>query len=215
MEILFDPINLLLVVAAITILVWLKSVLGQRTGFERSDKQIEILDPKPKPQIQQKQTAKVIEVDWHKDIELSASTNLDELKKIQPDFDVLHFLTGAKAAHEMILVAFAQGDKKSLKPLLNKSVFDSFQNAIDENKKTGASIPFKFVGVKTAKITMISVDKKTASIGVNYESEIVSGEEKAVSSQIENWVFEKELNSKDPNWKLASTDDSAIAPSEK
>ncbi len=215
MQILFDPINLLLLVAAITVLLWLKSVLGQRTGFEKSEKQTEILDPKPKPQIQQKQTAKVIEVDWHKDIELSASTSLDELKKIQPDFDVQHFLNGAKAAHEMILVAFTQGDRTTLKPLLNKAVFDSFQNAIIESQKMGNSIPFRFVGVKTAKITMISIDKKSASIGVNFESEIVCGDEKAVTNQIEHWVFERELNSKDPNWRLASTDDSAIASSEK
>ena len=85
MEILFDPINLLLLVAAVTVLMWLKSVLGQRTGFERSEKQIEILPPDPKPQTQKTQSAKVIEVDWNKDIEPLASTSLGELKKYQPD----------------------------------------------------------------------------------------------------------------------------------
>ena len=207
MEILFDPINFLLIVAAITVLLWLKSVLGQRTGFERSEKQIEILPPSPKPQTQQIPAAKVIEVDWNKDIDPMASTDLEELKKIQPDFDVRHFLNGAKAAHEIILVAFAKGDKKSLQPLLNKSVFNSFESAIDDNQKIERANPFKFVGVKTAKITTIEIDKKIISIGVSFESEIVSGEEKAVTTQNEYWVFEKELSSENPNWKLASTDD--------
>ena len=207
MEILFDPINFLLIVAAITVLLWLKSVLGQRTGFERSEKQIEILPPNPKPQTRQKQTAKIIEVDWNKDLDPLASTGLDELKKIQPDFDVRHFLNGAKTAHEIILVAFAQGDKNSLKPLLNKSVFDAFESAIDKIQKTEGTKSFKFIGIKAAKIKSIEIDKKIISVGVNFESEIVSGEEKAVTTQNEYWVFEKELSSEDPNWKLASTDD--------
>lgn len=215
MEILFDPINFLLIVAAITVLLWLKSVLGQRTGFERSEKQIEILPPNPKPLVQQKPTAKVIEVDWNKDLASSASSGLDELLNIQPDFDVRHFLNGAKAAHEIILVAFANGDKKTLKPLLNKSVLDSFVSAIDENQKVERTNPFKFVGVKTAKITAIGIEKKIVSIGVNFESEIVSGNEKAVTTQNEYWVFERELSSENPNWKLASTDDPTPGSSEK
>ena len=207
MEIFFDPINLVLLVAAITVLLWLKSVLGQRTGLERSEKQIEILPPNPKLQTLKTPEAKVIEVDFRNDFEPSALSNLKDLKKIQPDFDVRHFMDGAKAAHEMIMIAFAGGDKKSLKPLLNKTVFNSFENAIDENQKNDKSQLFRFVGLKVAKIAAITIEKKSVSIGVNFESEIISRQETSISTQREHWTFERELDAVDPNWKLAATDD--------
>lgn len=209
MNIFSDPINLLLMVAAITILLWLRSVLGRRGGFERNEKPLESLPSNPKPSVQLGQTARISDADLSSFFEpgISKSAGFETVRKLQPDFDAGHFLAGAKTAHEMILVAFAEGDKKAMKPLLNKSVFDSFENAINENQKAGQAKLFKFVGVKNAKIANVEIEKKMISIGVNFESDIISGEEKSVSTQKEHWVFEKELNSKDPNWKLAATQD--------
>lgn len=208
MEILFDPLNLVLLVAAVTVLLWLKSVLGQRTGFERTTKQIDILPPTSAPQTLKVAEAKVIEVDFSKDFEPSAFSSFKELKKAQPDFDIRHFMDGAKAAHEMIMIAFAEGNKKPLKPLLSKAVLSSFESAIDENQKNGKTQLFTFVGLKTAKISGITVNQKSTSIGVNFESEIISAGEISITTQKEQWTFERDLNAVDPNWKLSATDDS-------
>ncbi len=220
MELLFDPINFLLLIAAITILWWLRSVLGQRTGLERSSKPIEIIPPEPTAASPQNQTAASKTENW--DQYSKPGTDLYEglaaLKKIRPDFNIGHFLDGAKSAHEMILVAFAQSDKKTLKPLLSKAVYDSFEKIIDENKATGNTNFFKFVGINAAKLHSAEVEKQNLVMGVKFESqiisatlnakkEVVSGDEKAVSVLKEVWTFERDLNSRDPNWTLVATQD--------
>jgi predicted lipid-binding transport protein (Tim44 family) len=226
MEVLFDPINFILLIAAITILWWLKSVLGQRTGLERTSKQIEIIPPSSKLNTQQDRPIKTIVEDWAQYAEPGStlSSRLETLRKVQPEFSIGHFLDGAKSAHEMILVAFSKGDKKSLKPLLSQAVYDSFEKAIDQDNAARNTKIFKFVGINSAKLYSAEVEKKTLALGVKFESEIisaslnankelVSGDEKAVSTLKECWIFERDLNSKDPNWILAATQDStAIEP---
>jgi predicted lipid-binding transport protein (Tim44 family) len=220
MELLFDPINFLLLIATITILWWLKSVLGQRTGFERPPNPIEIIPPTTKTTSAQNQADVVSIQNW--DRYAPAGTELYEglstLKKSKPGFNIEHFLDGAKSAHEIILVAFAQSDKKTLKPLLSKAVYDSFEKIIDENKASGNTNIFKFVGINSAKLHSVEIEKQNLIMGVKFESqiisatlnakkEIVSGDEKTVSSLKEVWTFERDLNSKDPNWILVATQD--------
>ena len=226
MEVLFDPINFILLIAAITILWWLKSVLGQRTGLERTSKQIEIIPPNSKLNTQQDRPIKTIAEDWTQYAEPGStlSSGLETLRKVQPEFSLRHFLDGAKSAHEMILVAFSKGDKKSLKPLLSQAVYDSFERAIDSDNAARNTKIFKFVGINSAKLYSAEVEKKSMALGIKFESEIisatlnenkevVSGDEKAVSTLKECWIFERDLNSKDPNWVLAATQDStAIEP---
>jgi predicted lipid-binding transport protein (Tim44 family) len=221
MDILFDPINFILLIAAISVFWWLRSVLGQRTGLERSTKQIEILPPISKQSLEQTQPAKIINENWQNIAEPGSDLvlGLDSIRKAEPEFNANHFLEGAKQAHEMILVAFAQGDKKALKPLLSKAVFDSFEKAIEGDRKLGNSNIFKFVSVISAKIMSAEIQNNVAAIGMKFESEIVSatlnsnkeviaGDDKTVSIVKEHWVFEREIGKKDPNWKLAATNDS-------
>ena len=222
MDVLFDPINFILLIAAISIFWWLRSVLGKRTGLERSTKQIEILPPISKQSLEQTNPAKIISENWQNIAEPGSdlALGLDSICEAEPEFNANHFLEGAKQAHEMILVAFAQGDKKALKPLLSKAVFDSFEKAIDSDRKLGNSNIFKFVSVISAKIMSAEIQNNVAAIGMKFESEIVSatlnsnkeviaGDDKTVSIVKEHWVFEREIGKKDPNWKLAATNDSS------
>ncbi len=219
MELLFDPVNFLLLIAAITILWWLRSVLGQRTGFERSSNPIEIIPPSQKTSAQNQ--ADVISIqNWDRYAQPGTELydGLAALKKIKPDFDIEHFLTGAKSAHEIILIAFAQGDKKTLKPLLSRAVYESFEKMIDENKAEGKTNTFKFIGINSSKLFSVEIEKQNLMMGVRFESqiisaslnakkEVISGDEKAVSVLKEVWTFERDLNSNDPNWTLVATQD--------
>lgn len=226
MEVLFDPINFILLIAAITVLWWLKSVLGQRTGLERTGKEIEIIPTNTKLNTQQDRPIKTIAEDWAQYAEPGStlSSGLEALRKAQPELNIRHFLDGAKSAHEMILIAFSKGDKKSLKQLLSQSVYDSFEKAIDSDNAAGNTKIFKFVGIKSAKLYSVEVEKKTMALGVKFESEIisatlnhnkevVSGDQKSVSTLKESWIFERDLNSKDPNWILVATQDSSAIES--
>ena len=222
MDILSDPINLLLLIAAITVLWWLKSVLGQRTGYERPSQPVEIITPGASPASPPAQSVELIDDEW-RNYALPGSalaTSLEAVKNAQSNFSFSHFLSGAKQAHEIVLTAFANGDKKTLKELLNKTVYDTFEKVIDENDSLGNTNVFKFVGVTAATIKTADLDKNIAAIGVNFTSEIISatlnskkevisGDEKTVSVLNERWIFERDLNSKDPNWKLAATHDPA------
>ncbi len=221
MEVLFDPINFILLIAAVTVLWWLKSVLGQRTGFERTSKEIEIIPPNTKLNTAPDRPTKTITEDWAQYAAPGStlSAGLETLRTVQPEFSIKHFLDGAKSAHEMILVAFSKGDKKTLKPLLSQAVYNSFEKAIDEDNAARNTKIFKFVGINSAKLYSADVEKKTMALGILFESEIisatlnvnkevVSGDEKAVSGLKEYWIFERDLNSKDPNWILAATQDS-------
>jgi predicted lipid-binding transport protein (Tim44 family) len=220
MEILFDPINFLLLIAAITIMWWLRSVLGQRTGLERSSNPIELIPPAPKA-VATQNNADVISIqNWERYAQPGTALfeGLAALKKIKPDFNIEHFLEGAKSAHEIILVAFAQSDKKTLKPLLSRPVFDSFEKIIDENKAAGNTSVFKFVGINSAKLNSAEIEKNALIMGVKFETqiisatlnanrELVSGDEKIVSTLREVWTFERDIDSKDPNWILVATQD--------
>ena len=221
MEVLFDPINFILLIAAVTVVWWLKSVLGQRTGFERTRQEIEIIPPNTKLNLEPERPIKTIAEDWAQYAAPGStlSAGLDALRTLQPEFSIRHFLDGAKAAHEMILVAFSKGDKKTLKPLLSQAVYNSFEKAIDQDNAARNTKIFKFVGINSAKLYSADVDKKTMALGIIFESEIisatlnenkevVSGDEKTVSILKEYWIFEHDLDSKDPNWILAATQDS-------
>src|SRR6058998_224055 len=70
-----------------------------------------------------------------------------------PSFDPRHFLTGARAAYEMIVTAYAQGDRRTLKNLLSKEVYDGFEAAIKDREARGEKAETRFVSIEKADIT--------------------------------------------------------------
>lgn len=142
---------------------------------------------------------------------------LEEVHALDHSFAAVPFLDGAKAAYEMIVTGFAAGDKKSLKNLLSKEVFSGFSSAIDERKKQGMEMTTQFIGIDQAEIHDAELDSKSALITIRFVSELVSlvrdksgkiVEGDATETQIitDIWTFERNLVSKDPNWRLVATD---------
>jgi predicted lipid-binding transport protein (Tim44 family) len=217
-----DPVIVVLTAAAIVIFWRLKSVLGQRTGHERPP-----IVPTAKPEagakiIELKPNIKSTEPIWQNYAEEGSdlAKGLEAVALAQKDFAVPDFLNGAKAAYELILSAFAKGEKTALKPLLAKPVMDSFSAAIDAHKAKGETKLFKFVGINSAKLTSATLDGKRAIIEVLFESEMINatldssgttlaGETNAIVQTAETWTFERDISSQDPNWKLTATSDAA------
>ena len=130
------------------------------------------------------------------------------------------FLEGAKLAYEMIVDGFAKGDKPALKDLLTRDVYDGFATAIDARAAAGQRIEQKFVGIGKADLTAIELQGKRAQITVKFVSEIISatlardgavvdGDAKLIREITDVWTFEREVAARDPNWKLAATQDQA------
>jgi predicted lipid-binding transport protein (Tim44 family) len=230
----FDPLNLALAGVAIFILWRLRSVLGQRTGTERPPTDLtmgrkaptaepvpgKILDfPKnkqePEPVINKEPEKPVWE--GFAPSGSTLATNLEKLNQSDSTFTPKAFLSGAKLAYEMIVEAFAKGDKAALKNLLSKDVFDGFSKAIDARQKTGEKLDFQFVGFEKADILTAVVLDKRANITVKFVSELISatydkagtlmdGDPKEIRDITDIWSFERDITQKDPNWRVVSTE---------
>jgi predicted lipid-binding transport protein (Tim44 family) len=138
------------------------------------------------------------------------------LAAADPSFSPQSFIAGAKLAYEMIIDGFAKGDKASLKELLSKEVFDGFAAAIDARAAAGQRLESRFVGIDKAEFAAIGLDGKRATVTMTFVSEIISatlakdgtvvdGDPKQIREITDVWTFERDLGSRDPNWKLVST----------
>ncbi|TBW35793.1 Tim44/TimA family putative adaptor protein [Siculibacillus lacustris] len=132
------------------------------------------------------------------------------------NFEPTHFVTGAKAAYEMIVTAYAAGDRKTLKTLLSKEVMDSFGRGIDEREKKGEKVEFTFVGLDKADIVEAALVDGFARITVRFAAKVISltraadgtivdGDAGRLSDLLDVWTFAREAASSDPNWRLVET----------
>jgi predicted lipid-binding transport protein (Tim44 family) len=143
------------------------------------------------------------------DVEL---TGLAALKDRDPSFDVDKFLQGARAAYEMIVRAFASGDRATLKGLLSEQVMTGFESAMAERESQGRSEEIVFEHPPRTDIEDTQVGGDLARIRVRYLAEFISrektpeGETSQERRTAEAWTFERNLTSRDPNWMLVRVD---------
>jgi len=150
------------------------------------------------------------------------SVNVDTLEKIDKDvipsteanqFNETSFLKGAQAAYEMIVNAFANGDKKTLKDLADPEIYKNFVSVIDERQSKKIKNDFTFIGIKKAKIEEVKNQDTLYSVKVRFISEIISstkdetgkiidGNNNEIQTVNDVWIFRKDLNSEDPTWYL-------------
>ncbi len=232
----FDIYTIIFLALAVFIFLRLRSVLGQRTGRERppfdpytrdtarpaaekvialpnrtpeaAAKPAEPAEPAPSPAERWKGVA---------DAGSPVAIGLDAIAATDPQFDAKHFLDGARAAYEMIVTAFAEGDRRSLKNLLSRDVYDGFETAITEREKNGNKTETRFVSIDQADITNAELRGKLAQVTVKFVSQLVSvtrdkngnvieGNPDKVTDVTDIWTFAREIASRDPNWKLVATE---------
>lgn len=171
----------------------LRSVLGKRGGYEK--KQAHKSD-QAKTHTHEATTPPTPEL----------SENFSKLKKAYENienFDHKVFLDGAKIAFETIINSFNKGDKETLRKLLTKEVFNSFEEAIDSSK---IDSEYQFYSLKIEKIEDVIIQDKIIKIKINFLSEqFKDNDESTVVKKQDTWTFEKPIKSKDPNWLLSST----------
>lgn len=238
----FDVYNIIFLALAVFIIFRLRSVLGKRTGEERPP-----FDPYSKPdnsrqgpqnQQQDSESGNVIPLPGQAPVENAqaqptspdgeviekiapAGTALnDALRKIlsaDTTFEPAPFVEGAKAAYEMIVTAFADGDRKTLKSLLSKEVYEGFVQAIDEREKRGETIESTFVGIDKAEIVEAELKGSMAQVTVKVHSQLISvtkdkeghvidGDPTKVADVVDLWTFARDTTSRDPNWRLVATE---------
>jgi predicted lipid-binding transport protein (Tim44 family) len=146
----------------------------------------------------------------------AVAEGLRAISEADPTFAPKSFMEGAKAAYEMIVTAFAQGDTKTLRNLLEKDVYDGFERAIKDREAAGHKIDFTFVGLPKVEISEAELDKRMAQVTVRFNAEVVSatrdkagtlleGNADQVTTIADEWTFARNPKSRDPNWKLVAT----------
>lgn len=144
----------------------------------------------------------------------------DELIAIHrsdPSFEPEGFLQGARHAYEMIVTAFAAGDRRTLGPLLAQDVLEGFERAIGEREGRGERIEQSFVGIDRLDLMDAETKGKTAHLTVKFVSQLISttldkagnvlaGDPKRIDEVTDIWTFARDLASHDPNWKLVATE---------
>ena len=143
------------------------------------------------------------------DVQLSG---LAAIKARDPAFDLDKFLQGAKGAFETIVRAFAAGDRQTLKGLVSDQVFAGFARAIGEREAQGRTETAEFVHHPRADLESSELDGDVAHIKVRFLAEFRSHASGAAGAAVEDrrtaeaWTFERNLNSRDPNWTLVRVD---------
>ncbi|NIZ09617.1 Tim44/TimA family putative adaptor protein [Pseudooceanicola sp. HF7] len=215
-----SPILQLLVLAGIAIflILRLRSVLGTREGYEKPpaptqphadtrSSTFEVIEGGPDPDI----TDHVAE-------DSQAARALAQMKAVEPHFNVAEFLTGARAAYEMILMGFEKGDLSEVKDFLAEDVHDSFAEVIAAREQQGLTVEAEFVGVREMTLNAAEFDPKTqtAEMTVRFlgqiiqvvrdaSGDIVEGEPGKVKTLKDSWTFERKMGSDDLNWYLVAT----------
>ena len=229
----FDIYTIIFLALAVFIFLRLRSVLGQRTGRERppydaysardavrpANDKVVALPGRPAEVPARPVEAEEPAERW-KDIAEPGSTlaaGLDAIARDDESFDAKHFLTGARAAYEMIVTAFAEGDRRALKNLLSRDVYEGFDAAISEREKRGETVETRFVSIDRADIIGAELRARTAQVTVRFVSKLVSvtrdradavieGSADKVTEVTDVWTFARDLSSRDPNWKLVATE---------
>jgi predicted lipid-binding transport protein (Tim44 family) len=229
----FDIGTILFLVAAVVIFYQLRNVLGRRTGNERPP--FDPYSPSAKPSengaavpenvvsLPRRPSEGEAPVNSYAAIDAVAAPETDlnkglrALKDADPSFDPKTFIDGAKMAYEMIVLAYADGDRKTLKNLLSKEVYDGFVAAISDREARSEKVQSSFVGI--SKIDMMAAEMKgtEAHITLRIASELISATRDAAGTVIDGdpdtvaevkdvWTFARETRSRDPNWKLVATE---------
>ncbi len=188
---------------AAIVLYQLYSVLGRRVGRQPGDEttpdQSRVLPVRDEPDVP-------LEDDG---VQL---TGLAALRSLDPGFDLTRFLGGARSAYEMVVKAFAAGDRETLKKLLSPEVMASFESGIAAREAEGSTDEVEFLQAPRADMEKADVVGDTARITVRFLAEFRSRskgpEGEAVDDRrtAELWTFERNLKSRDPNWTLVHVD---------
>lgn len=149
--------------------------------------------------------------------ETRAAEGLERIKNSDPSFSAAAFVEGARAAYELIVSAYAAGDRNALAPLLSKDVLDSFGASIAEREAQGRKIETTFVSMDKSLIEDAQLRDRSAQITVRFQPKlitvtrdrdgaVVDGSPDQVADVTDLWTFARNTDARDPNWKLVATE---------
>jgi predicted lipid-binding transport protein (Tim44 family) len=210
----------LLAMIALFVGLRLYSVLGQRTGHEQQP----VIRPEPKPEVAPMAVTPDVSANAAEPsgfaYEKGAAAGIRAIVAADPAFDVARFIEGAQAAYRMVLEAFWKGDREELAFLADDEVRKAFEAAIDEREAAGHTLDNRLVAIERAAIEDARLDGKVAEIEIRFDAfiasvtrdkagELIGGSMSDAVPTNDVWTFQRDLKSRDPNWRLVETDEAA------
>lgn len=200
---------LIFAVIAIFLIFRLRSILGTKDGFENSENRLD----------SESSTDNVIKFKGKSPDKVSvplSGSGLKELRKLDPTFKDEEFSNGAKAAFPLILNSFSDGDLGSLRRYLGFDLYEEFSSAIHQRDAAGEKLKITIEKIEDIQLLDAEVSDGIASVTVKFNSvqtriltdanDIEIEDDSMSSENIEDiWVFERDVRSKDPNWRLVET----------
>lgn len=218
------PYGDIIVLGAVALFIILRyrSILGQNSGRDvRQDRTRTVVSfAEPKNDQKSENKPEPQEKDMQPLVLPSASAQsvqaLSRIKSLDPDFTVEAFLSGARAAYEMVIEAINAGDTQTLKMLLTNDVYESVDKQMQEHKRLSQVAHTTLVSLKSADITDIQLKRTVAQISVQFHGEqisvvrgedgtIVEGDVSQVEEVVDEWVLERDVKSRNPNWTIIAT----------
>jgi predicted lipid-binding transport protein (Tim44 family) len=239
-----DLLTLISLIVAVVVILKLRSVLGRRTGDEearleryRAERRqqgtgasatdnVVSMPRRDREGAAAGQGQEVALADAEErirdypGIDADVRRGLLDIAKVDPAFDPEAFIRGARQAYEMIVTAFAEGNRKILKDLLNRDVYDGFVRAISEREGRGEQVDQSFVGINKSDIVESELKGGIANITVRFVSQLISatrdragailsGDPQRIKEVTDIWTFSRDLSTPkardNPNWRLIAT----------
>ena len=192
----FEYIDIiLLAMIAGFIFLRLRGILGKRTGFEGK-----------------------APAQFDKILKETVNKQTTQIKDTFDKNDQEEFLNGAKIAYETIITDFSDNDNKltTSKPLLNKEIYNQFNEALKKRSARGHYAEITFIGINSAAIKEHKKINKILNVTVEFIAEvitcikdkdkkIISGDPEKIKKIYDTWVFSRDVTSANPNWQLVNT----------
>jgi len=192
-------------VIAVFLILRLKNILGTKTDANNQD-------------INNRETSKNFSniVSFKEKKENGNLKEIEKILKVDPQFQVEDFLSGSKTFFKMVLESFANGNVDNIEPYLKTSVLKSFKIAINERIKEKETEIIELNSIKKNEIRSVSLTKTSIKISVffetlqvralmNKDSKVIDGDKDNEILVKDEWVFERKINSDNPNWVLVET----------
>ena len=219
----FDP-SLIVFAALAVFIVWkLRSVLGVRVDRETPPQpRFEPFQPpargaigvSPSPTVARESSPEAPRT-WEGVADTDkARAALDAVAAADRRFDGQQFLDGARRAYEMIVEAFARGDRDALQPLLSKESYEGFAAEIARREATGEKLETAIVAMDGAKVADARVEPGRVEVTVRFDARVMMSRRDRAGEVIEGgrtqpivelWTFARDPRATDPNWKLVAT----------
>ena len=150
----------------------------------------------------------------------AAQDGFSAIARADRKFDLARFMHGAQDAFVIIVEAFAQGDRATLRGLLGDGVYAAFARVLDARAAAGQSASVEIHAVRRVEAVAASLTGQLASVTMRFVSDqtdvlrdgggaVALGNPDRVQEVVDVWTFTRDLQSREPTWLVAVTREEA------